>query len=203
MKKLIASILLGCIAYGLVSYKPESYIRNRVVKLEGIFGGTCSGEQIHTAKGHDYILTARHCQSLDFLGIGFILAENEAGKMYARKILRISPDSDLMLLQGFPKLRGLDLADKSERFEEIRMFGHGRGFPTFRTNGTIIGDTPTGIDGISESPLTAITAMSVPGCSGGPIVDSHGDIVGVVSATDGQLGYMIRLKDIKRFLKGL
>lgn len=47
---------------------------------------------------------------------------------------------------------------------------------------------------------TVITAKIVPGSSGGAIVNERHELVGVASATDGQFGFMVRLKDIQKFL---
>lgn len=50
------------------------------------------------------------------------------------------------------------------------------------------------------SPTTAVTAMTAPGSSGGPMVDDRGDLIGVVSAGDGTYNYFVDLNDIKKFL---
>lgn len=47
----------------------------------------------------------------------------------------------------------------------------------------------------------ATTAKITPGSSGGPVVDSSGDLVGVASATDENWGYLVTLKDIKAFIR--
>jgi S1-C subfamily serine protease len=46
----------------------------------------------------------------------------------------------------------------------------------------------------------ATTAKVVPGSSGGMVVDDVGDLIGVVSASNGDFGFLVRLQDIKNFL---
>jgi hypothetical protein len=48
----------------------------------------------------------------------------------------------------------------------------------------------------------ATSALVVPGSSGGMVVNDEGSLVGVVSATDGHLGFLVKLSDIRRFLSG-
>jgi S1-C subfamily serine protease len=47
---------------------------------------------------------------------------------------------------------------------------------------------------------SVMTAMIVPGSSGGMVVNNHGELVGVVSAGDGTFGYAVRLLDIQNFM---
>lgn len=196
MKRLIASIILACGALCFASQKSDAYIRNRVVMLVSPLGG-CPGEQVRAASGKDYILSAKHCGSLSDKK-GRIMVIDEAGHELMRKIIGLDAKSDLLIMEGIPNLRGFDVGSSTKRFQKIRTFGHGRGLPTYETDGVIIGDIEIPL---LPTPETAITGMIVPGCSGGPVMDSHGDLIGVMSASDGQLGFIVRLKDIQRFLK--
>lgn len=48
----------------------------------------------------------------------------------------------------------------------------------------------------------ATTAMIVPGSSGGAVVNSNGDLIGVVSAGGDGFGFLVRLSDVHAFLAG-
>jgi hypothetical protein len=62
--------------------------------------------------------------------------------------------------------------------------------------------SPTGTMNICIISLdeTVTSAKIVPGSSGGMAVDSNGDLMGVVSAADGNFGFLVTLDDIKDFL---
>ena len=47
---------------------------------------------------------------------------------------------------------------------------------------------------------SSTTATIIPGSSGGMVVNKNGELVGVASATNGFFGYVVRLKDIQKFL---
>lgn len=45
------------------------------------------------------------------------------------------------------------------------------------------------------------TAQVIPGSSGGALLNWKGELLGIVSATDGKFGFFVTLEDIKKFLK--
>ncbi len=126
------------LAHGLNPWKSEHFIKNRVIKLTSGQGG-CSGEQIHAPSGKDYILTAAHCIVLKNES-NEIQATTEYGVSLPRKIIAEDPYSDLLLLEGIPGLRGLDIAESDYRNQEIRTFTHGALLDTYKTTGVLIND---------------------------------------------------------------
>lgn len=112
----------------------EKHIRNRSVKLSSE-RGSCSGEQVRAPSGVDYILTAGHCNKL--AKDGSILVTTEDGKQLLRRVIAEDGKSDLLLLEGIPGYRGLEIAD-SETREHVRTFTHGAGMPTYRTDGELL-----------------------------------------------------------------
>jgi S1-C subfamily serine protease len=218
------------VGFSLSGGKSESYLYNRAVKLISI-RGTCSGEQVRAPSGIDYILTAAHC--LPLAQDGSITIITEDGRRMQRKVIAEDTRSDLLLLEGVPNLRGLDIADYSLPKEKVRTFTHGRGLDTYKTEGVLIQNIqlPVPLFAItSEGDIarcqmtkhritdldfgfmvikvclldvqeTITTAMIVPGSSGGMVVDANGDLVGVVSAGDGFFGYLVRLEDIRIFIR--
>lgn len=233
IKLVIGSVLLALLLFSLAAFilpeRSNEYFRERTVKLVGN-GGLCSGEQVHAdTSGADYILTAAHCRRLseDSASIKVIA---EDGRTLMRKIIAEDDNSDLLLLEGIPKLRGLDMAKEIYRFQKVRTFTHGRGHATYETEGMLVGEEHVefGLFEISnetdlkmcETKLknrvvinlsglvcamsveeVVTTAMVVPGSSGGMVINGSGELVGVVSAGDGVFGYLVRLADIKNFLK--
>lgn len=218
-----ALILAACV---LLPGKSDSYIRDRVVKLTSE-KGSCSGEQIRAQSGVDYILTAAHCRVLE--KDGMIKATTEDGRTILRKVIMEDAESDLLLLEGLPGVRGLDISDYSAPRDHVRTFTHGAGMATYKTDGVIVQDlrvmillkfiagpeaeqacnTPKShtVDVLGEIKAcvldvteTVTTALIVPGSSGGAVVDDKGDIIGVVSAGDGKFGLLVPLRDIHRFL---
>lgn len=115
--------------------KSDQYIRNRIVKLISE-KGQCSGEQVRAPSGKDYILSAGHCKAV-LSGDSFTVI-SEQGVSIQRKLIAEDPNSDLLLIEGLPNLRGLDLADYTSRFEHGRSFTHGKGLDTYSTSGIYI-----------------------------------------------------------------
>ncbi len=231
--KAIKAFAIACIlfmAHSLASGRSDSYIRERVVQLTSE-RGSCSGEQIHTANGGDYILTAAHCRILaDKDGTMTVAREN--GSKLRRRVVAEDGASDLLLLEGLPGLKGLDIASHSRETQEVRTFTHGAALKTYKTEGVLVEDKQINvligaiIDDAGQAACeaggakmksldlgflkacvmsvteTITTAMIVPGSSGGAVVDSSGSLVGVVSAGGDSLGALVRLSDIHAFLAG-
>lgn len=134
-KALIAvGIALGIVALNLNS---EAHLRDRSVMLVSKLG-SCSGEQVRAPSGIDYILTAGHCGVLAVNGSIEVITES--GKHLQRRVIAEDPKSDLLLLEGLPSLKGLEIANKSERFQHVRTFTHGKGMKTYKTEGELIQD---------------------------------------------------------------
>lgn len=240
MKKYFKDIIIPLVVFSALGYlavhhlttKSDTYLRNRVVRIFSDHA-MCSGEQVRAASGVDYILTAAHC--LDLAHGGMYSVRLEDGSVIERRFISEDYNSDLLLIEGLPNLRGLDIADKVEMHSRIRTFTHGHNMDTFRTEGELIEKQHVQVlMGVLKSPEEtaacvlkpknkaetimslfgpvdlclldtfeyASTAFILPGSSGGPIVDSNGDLVAVVSAGGSGLGMFVTLEDIQAFLKG-
>jgi hypothetical protein len=221
----LTSLLILMSAAHMAKHKSDQYIFNRVIQLQSMMG-TCSGEQVRAPSGHDYILTAAHCRPL--VEGGKIIAEDKSE--HPAIFIAEDPKSDLMLLAGISGMKGLSIADSAKDREEVRTFTHGAGMKAYKTSGALIesqevkvllgliagdedmlkctsmpkyevfyiyGIIPACILSVQE---TVSTAVTVPGSSGGAVVDANGDIVGVVSAGDGKFSFFVQLSDIQAFL---
>lgn len=130
--------LVAILLFNAVFSSPsDSYIRDRAVKLSSA-KGSCSGVQVRAPSGVDYILTAAHCRVL--AEDGSILVTKEDGSVLLRKVIQEDSQSDLLLLQGLPNVRGLSIADYNMRFNHVRTFTHGAGLSTYKTDGHTIQD---------------------------------------------------------------
>lgn len=225
-KCILGAMALSIVYFSLPALRPSNgYIRNRVVKLVSD-QGSCSGQQVVAASGMDYILTAAHCKPLQFEGS--IMVKTDDGRSMYRRIIAEDETSDLLLLEGIPNLNGLAVASASFAQQHVRTFTHGRGFDTYETQGELIQDYLVNVLlGMNQpcpkapkfkvesvetifGPMnacllsvqeTVTTAMIVPGSSGGAVVNDAGELVGVVSAGDGHFGFLVRIQDIKKFLR--
>lgn len=113
----------------------EQYPRSRVVKITGN-GRGCSGEQIRAPSGVNYILSAGHCM-VTAVG-GQVTVYTEDGRTLQRRVIAEDPDSDLMLIEGLPNMRGLTIAKEIKIGSKFRTFTHGAMLDTFKTEGQII-----------------------------------------------------------------
>lgn len=134
IKILCAAIILAIILHSC-AIKSESHIRERSVKISGKHG-QCSGEQVRAPSGVDYILTAGHCKDIQVDGM--MTVTDEDGNHLQRRVIGEDPSSDLLLIEGLPGLRGLDIAKSAHYSEHVRTFTHGKGMNTYKTEGELI-----------------------------------------------------------------
>lgn len=226
-KAIIAIVIAALLVPYMALHKSESFLRSRVVKLKSS-EGSCSGEQIRAPSGADYILTAGHCAVLADAQ-GSITVEMENGKEIQRKIIAESGSADLLLLEGIPHMRGIDIASSANPGTEVRTFTHGSGYRTYKTTGELVQQRHIQMllgmgECSSKAPkykteaieifgfqlkvctlsvdLMMTTAMVVPGSSGGMVVNSSGDLAGVVSGGGDSFGGLVLAKDINEFVSG-
>lgn len=140
--------------------------------------GSCTGFEINDAavnkdkESVDYILTAAHCDG------DSLYADQATAKVVAKDTKK-----DLLVLE-VPDLNrpALVIAQHNPKTgDEVASLGYGWGLerPMFRT--AHVSDDKTYIpeDGIG-GPLIVIDAQYVPGQSGGPVVNTAGEVVSIV-----------------------
>lgn len=136
--------MLNKLAFGILSLlfmtscaPSESWLISSTVKLiskEFI----CSGTKIETPSGKRYILSAAHCLPLAENGV--IKVQTEDGGTYLSKVIAEDEHSDLLLLESVPSIPAVKIAKEVGRFEELRSFTHGAGYPTYKTSGQYVGE---------------------------------------------------------------
>lgn len=203
----------------------DSYIRDRVLKLTSD-KGQCSAISIMAPSGKVYTLTAAHCSAL--VVRAHVDATDEQGIKKKLAFIAIDSEHDLMLLSAFDTKKSIDVARSSQLYDKIHTLTHGNGMPTYRTDGELLADKQVEIAGDINSEddmkdcqgknkrivngffgvvclkiqvVTITTAQVVGGSSGGPAVDKHGHLIGIVSCGMPMFSGVVPLKDIRNFLK--
>ncbi len=248
--KIILKFLLGAITglalVHLIIVMPQvhrnfirQYVGQKVVEIvkldkNGKLLGGGTGFSIRGPSGKKYIMTNAHvCDA--FKGSDTANIKLNSGETLQRKILQLSPLTDLCLIEGVDSLGTLELGKSIYIGETIMIVGHPLLMPLAVTEGDIIDtriqEIGLGIIGIDvqesecHQPKNKIvnqefgffgvlpvcmeeimsyqtTAVSLPGSSGSPVVNTLGQVIGVNFAGDGMVhwGLSVPLQDIKTFL---
>lgn len=205
----------------------DSYIRDRIVMLVSETGG-CSGVQVIAPSKKVYIMTAGHCSGL-LDKDNTMTAIDENGDRSIVKLVELDAKDDLMLLTS-PNNKGIDIASRVFTHELIHTLTHGDMEPTFRTDGELLdirtitiplnfttsveeedqciadGHIPMRVFGpISVCAMVVseqmTTAWVVPGSSGGAALNEQGELIGIVSISDGgHFSGIVPLEEIKIFI---
>lgn len=228
-RKATAAVLALCLViFACVSGKSDRYLKHSVVELKGI--GICTGVEVKAPSGKIYTLSAGHC--LELTSTGTLVATDEDGKATTIKVIAEDPASDLLLLEPIKNPYPVDAAHKVHGAQYVKLWSHGRGYKTWESEGNLIDNTDIDIsmfeiktpedflrcvsqskytveprDGATMdchlTPIETVSSiMAVPGSSGGPVFDSSGDLVGIMSAISPPFAYSVRIEDVQAFLKG-
>lgn len=154
--------------------------------------GSCTAFVIDSKR--DLVLTAGHCDQRTSSGESAVLVDNTPTKVVSKDTKK-----DLLVLE----VKGLDkpalrLAKADPQIgDEVASYGYGLGLerPLFRV--AHISDNKLEIPVYTGGQLIAIDAAFVPGQSGGPVVNSEGDVVMIVQASGDGVGVGIGVETIK------
>ena len=229
-------------------------VAERVFEIKGKpNGGGGTGFQVEAPSGDTYIVTNSHiCEfaSKDSGDANFLLVRKGEHWM-KRRILEVSGESDLCLVEAWPSLSGLKLGDSVRVGEMVSAVGHPHLGPTTMSSGEVVAWTDTeiphhimptgdakldkllrvsdepcnqpknaivkkmmyfmGFIPLGEAPICIVkehkaiqtNVVIFGGNSGSPLVDSWGNVVGVVFASDTgtNWGFAVNLKHLKLLLK--
>lgn len=156
-------------------------VERSVVYIESK-GGRCSGFVVDGKR--DYILTAAHCAGEDNEGKDMTV-DSQTVKIVAKDKKR-----DLMILEvkGLGKPAIHFAKDNPKIGEEVASYGYGYGLdrPLFRV--AHISDDKTQLPDVEGGARLAVDAGFVPGQSGGPVVDTEGNVVMIVQMGNASVG---------------
>jgi serine protease Do len=155
--------------------------------------GRCTGfivnaDRLRKDQKVDLVLTAEHCNGTA------IFADHETATVIWK-----DTHSDLMLLEvedtGRP---ALVIAEKNpKQGQEIGSFGHGYGLekPMFRH--AYVSNAAIDLPELEGGPFVMIDAPFVPGQSGGPVIDEHGEVVSIVQQASQTVGIGVGAEKIR------
>jgi len=218
------AMVLGFLLYMNLSYgddeKAFTALRNASARLP-----VGSGAAILTPKGKVRVITNFHV-CLPSMVEGTVRATDEKGNSGNGHVYKLSPVQDLCLVDAPPSLVPLHVAPSNSFFlKEVYTRGYPLGVLT-NSKGVVLDSTrfrfvfpiPEGFKckeprydlhtNIQVGCLfmytnSISTIYSQPGSSGSPVVNSEGDLVGVVQTYAPRQGAgFIPLSDVKEFLKG-
>lgn len=208
-------------------YTLRYYLKDKVVKVVNPEnyrnGGT--GFYVKAPSGKTYIITNRHVCKLAKNNTLVVVRGNNDPSFVHRKIVKISKRHDLCAVEARQYNSSLKVSDSLYEGEKVHTLGHPTLQPITLSSGQFVGfmyiflpvatilerkckadEQQYFIFCLTKMSANEITAYVRGGSSGSPVVDSFGNLVGVVFAgntKDPFQSFMVPLKEIHLFLKGL
>jgi len=123
----------------------RSSVGSKVYKIQAkLDGGGGTGFQVRAPSGTNYVLTNAHvCEAVAHYdapeNAGTALLVNDDGSWIRRRIIAVSDQSDLCLIEGAPGVNGLSLGSEPHMGEELTVVGHPHLRPLTLSAGDLIG----------------------------------------------------------------
>lgn len=241
MKKLLSAVLLALVLTVMLEPPAQSKpndeeanvlrkTKGSIVMLENIeraAGGT--GFELMAPDGKKYTVTNAHVCTL--AKDGSLVAIREKGPSLLLKVIKVSQNTDLCVLEGIPDVPGLTLKDHEDNNSRVFAVGHPYLRPSTISSGFIVGrritqvmdDTDPKCDGPGrhmeqgetifgpqnfcirnvDSYFTSVIIF--PGNSGSPLMDASGSVEGVMfaSSDEDHMGSAIPLDDLAGFVSSI
>ena len=174
--------------------------------------GATYGDEISTGSGFicmdGYVLTNLHCvgkvsadKKIENISNFIYCKFYKQSQMYTLEFVTADPKKDLALLKiEAENLKPAEFSDKAVRTgEHIYAIGNSAGKGLCIIDGLVSDE----LRKVNDEEFIVITANTLPGNSGGPLIGDDGKVVGVVVADSGKLGinYAIPLEVVKEFLE--
>lgn len=197
MRKFITSVVLASLAFIPVHIAASTDWSGTIKKTEqsvvyiqvGEDGG-CTGFVINQDK--HYVMTAGHCAN-----------EKVYADLSPARIVALDTHEDLMVLEVKdidPTRPALKLAAKDpERGQEIMSVGFGYALESAQFRVAHIADNHFRTEGVAQE-FFSTDATFVPGQSGGPIVNTDGEVVMIVQRGSDSVGIGIGAETIRQRL---
>lgn len=213
-------------------YAHRKFIRNIAEEsVVQIFGqeGSGTGSHVQLPNGDIVILTNKHICNMS----GPLMVKSESDKLpVARKVIKISDDHDLCVIEALVGHKGIKLGSAPEIGDELYTLGHPRGDALNVSKGEYFDDKeismaeearPDGtcIEGklqteesffgkatfcVIKRNTIELSSPTYPGNSGSPVVNKYGHLVAVIFAGDQRIenqGFAVPLSYVKEFLANL
>ena len=217
MRKLLSIFLTAVLAMPACASRIEKeinstvliHIKMQMVTPDGIKTGwgTCTG--VYVKKNE--ILTAAHCIGAmeEDIQVKDIWIGQENGNSSRAEVIRVSVERDLCLLRTSLKGKPVHLAHYVRQGESIVVVGQPLRLPWIVTTG-IVSQTNFRFGKDNPTSHFVISAIVLPGNSGGPCFDSRGKLLGIVVRSTSMLGFIgasglgfaVDIHEIKGFLGG-
>jgi hypothetical protein len=123
----------------------REHVGSKVYKIQAVQnGGGGTGFQLKAPSGINYVVTNSHvCDHIAKVDSeenkGTALVVDDAGNAVRRRIVAISDETDLCILEGMPGVDGLSLGSEPSMGEEVTVVGHPHLRPLQLSKGEITG----------------------------------------------------------------
>lgn len=201
MKRILSMMLLClCLLPSCKKMSPKDSVVEMLVS-SGMGGGT--GFEVIAPSGKKYTLTNAHVCRAEAT---FAVVDN---RLIPLRVIETSTTSDLCLLEEIAGAAGLSVASFSPKSDDvIDIYGYGLLQDLTHTQGFYVGRLKGNMAAaiclfLGECSVDYVSATILPGNSGSPVLNSSGEVVGVVFASGSEIlnrALIVSLQDVVTFL---